>query len=57
VIFLYGLPKNGRSNITGKEHEALSTIADTFIAATDNDKQVADLVANGSVFELEYKRS
>jgi hypothetical protein len=54
VIFLYGFPKNDRSNITAKEHDALSTTADAFIAATD--KQIADLVAKGSIFELECKQ-
>lgn len=51
VIFLYGFPKNARSNITAKEHAALSIDADVFIRATD--EQVAALLTKGSIFELE----
>jgi hypothetical protein len=46
-------PKNSRSNIT--EREALSTAAAAFITATD--KQLADLIAKGGVFELECEKS
>jgi hypothetical protein len=55
VIFLYGFPKNSRSNITEREREALSTAAAAFIAATD--KHLADLIAKGSIFELECEKS
>jgi hypothetical protein len=54
VIFLYGFPKNSRSNITEREREALSTAA-AFIAATD--KHLADLIAKGGIFELECEKS
>jgi hypothetical protein len=55
VIFIYGFPKNSRSNITEREREALSTAAASFITATD--KQLADLIAKGGVFELECEKS
>lgn len=54
LVFLYGFPKNSRSNITEREREALSTAA-AFITATD--KQLADLIAKGGVFELECEKS
>lgn len=51
VVFLYGFPKSKRSNITDKEKAALSLAAESFINATD--EQVARLVKDGSMFELE----
>jgi hypothetical protein len=50
VVFLYGFAKNERPNITGREHEALSIAATALIDATD--KQVADLILRGRLFEL-----
>lgn len=51
IIFLYAFPKNQRPNITGKEHEALSTAAESFISATDH--QIDTLKASGNIYELE----
>lgn len=51
VVFLYGFPKSKRSNITDKEKAALSLAAESFIDATD--EQVAQLIKDGSMFELE----
>ena len=51
VVFLYGFPKSKRANITDKEKAALSLVAESFTNATD--KQVARLIEDGSMFELE----
>jgi hypothetical protein len=53
VIFLYRFAKKERPNITDRESEALSIAATNLINATD--KQVADLIALGRLFELRYE--
>jgi hypothetical protein len=52
VIFLYAFAKNVKANISEKEREALSLVAEYFISATD--AQVGLLVKEGSVQEVEY---
>jgi hypothetical protein len=51
IVFLYAFSKNARTNISDKEVEALSLVAEAFISATD--EQVSLLVKEGSVVEAQ----
>lgn len=53
-FFLYGYPKNARSNINSKEHKALATVAANLIEATD--AQIEALKTKGTIAELECKK-
>lgn len=50
IIFLYAFAKNTRSNISVKEQEALSLVAESFISTTDAELQ--KLLENGSIWEI-----
>jgi len=52
IIFLYAFAKNAKANISDKEKEALSLVAEAFISATD--VQVALLLKNGSIVEVQH---
>ncbi|PIP06232.1 MAG: hypothetical protein COX51_09270 [Syntrophobacteraceae bacterium CG23_combo_of_CG06-09_8_20_14_all_50_8] len=52
IIFLYAFAKNEKANISIREESALSLVAEAFVSATD--KQVNELVANGSIWEVQY---
>nr|WP_264214360.1 type II toxin-antitoxin system RelE/ParE family toxin [Leisingera thetidis] len=54
IFFLYGYPKNARSNINSKEHKALAMLAADLIKTTD--EQVEALKAKGTIAELECKK-
>lgn len=54
IFFLYGYPKNARSNINSKEHKALAMLAADLIKTTD--EQVKALKAKGTIAELECKK-
>ena len=54
IFFLYGFPKNVRSNITTKERRALSANASALVGTTD--KQIDELKAKGTILELECTR-
>ena len=49
IIFLYAFHKNARATIADKEKEALSLVAQAFMAATD--AQVGLLIKEGSIVE------
>ncbi len=53
IFFLYGFPKNARSNITARERAALSLNAKALIDATD--AQIVALEQNESITKLECK--
>ena len=52
IIFLYAFAKNAKANISDKEKEALSLVAEAFISATD--AQVALLLKEGSIVEVQH---
>jgi hypothetical protein len=52
IIFLYAFAKNARANISVKEKEALSLVAEAFISATD--AQLRLLLREGSLVEVLY---
>jgi hypothetical protein len=52
IIFLYGFPKNAKANISDKEKEALSLVAEAFVAATD--AQVGLLLQEGTIVEVQH---
>lgn len=52
IIFLYAFAKNARANISAKEKEALSLVAEAFISATD--AQVSSLLKKGSIVEVQH---
>ena len=52
IIFLYAFAKNAKANISDKEKEALSLVAEAFISATD--VQVALLLKEGSIVEVQH---
>jgi hypothetical protein len=52
IVFLYAFPKNARTNISDKEKEALSLVAEAFISATD--AQVSFLLKEGSIVEVKH---
>ena len=52
IVFLYAFAKNVRANISDKEKEALSLVADAFISATD--AQVSLLLKESSILEVQH---
>lgn len=50
IVFLYAFAKNARANISDKEKEALSLVAEAFVSATD--AQVGLLLKEGSIVEV-----
>jgi hypothetical protein len=52
IVFLYAFAKNARANISDKEKEALSLVAEAFVSATD--AQVGLLLKEGSVVEVQH---
>ena len=52
IVFLYAFAKNARTNISDKEKEALSLVAEAFISATD--AQVSLLLKEGSIEEVKH---
>jgi hypothetical protein len=52
IIFLYAFAKNAKANISDKEKEALSLVAEAFISATD--VQIALLLKEGSIVEVQH---
>jgi hypothetical protein len=52
IIFLYAFAKSAKADISDKEKEALSLVAEAFISATD--VQVALLLKNGSIVEVQH---
>jgi hypothetical protein len=52
IVFLYAFAKNARANISDKEREALSLVAEAFVAATD--VQVSLLLQERSIVEVNY---
>lgn len=52
IIFLYAFAKNARANISDKEKEALSLVAEAFVSATD--AQVGSLLKEGSIVEVQH---
>lgn len=50
VLVAYAFAKNAASTLTPQGHEALSKVAQAFVAA--NDEQLAELVASGNVSEV-----
>lgn len=53
IIFLYAFAKNKKASLSTLEEAALSTVAESFIHATD--AQVAELVKKGSILEINYE--
>ena len=52
IVFLYAFAKNDKANISAKEEAALSLVAESFVSTTD--KQVHELLAAGSIWEVQY---
>ena len=52
IVFLYAFGKNARANISDKEREALSLVAEAFVAATE--AQVSLLLQEGAIVEVQY---
>ncbi|MGO9177261.1 MAG: type II toxin-antitoxin system RelE/ParE family toxin [Desulfobaccales bacterium] len=52
LSLLYAFAKNAKANISDKEKEALSLVAEAFISATD--MQVALLLKDGSLVEVQH---
>jgi hypothetical protein len=52
IVFLYAFAKNARANISAKEKEALSLVAEAFVSATD--AQVSLLLKEGSIVEVQH---
>ena len=52
IIFLYSFAKNEKTNISVKEEAALSLAAESFVSTAD--KQVQELLATGSIWEVQY---
>ncbi|MDO9070498.1 MAG: type II toxin-antitoxin system RelE/ParE family toxin [Deltaproteobacteria bacterium] len=52
IVFLYAFAKNARANISDKEKEALSLVAEAFVSATD--AQVGLLLKAGSTVEVQH---
>ena len=52
IVFLYAFAKNARANISDKEVEALSSVAEAFVSATD--AQVSLLLKEGSLVEVQH---
>ena len=51
IIFLYAFSKSDKANISAREEAALSLVAESFILASD--RQVHDLLAEGSIWEIQ----
>jgi hypothetical protein len=51
IIFLYAFPKNAKASISDKEKEALSLVAEAFVAATE--AQLGLLLKEGSLVEVQ----
>ena len=51
ILVTYAFAKNAASTLTPQGHEALSKVAQAFVAA--NDEQVAELLVSQSVSEVE----
>jgi hypothetical protein len=51
IVFLYAFAKNARANISDREGEALSLVAEAFVSATD--AQVGLLLEEGSIVEVQ----
>jgi hypothetical protein len=52
IVFLYAFAKNDKTNISVKEEAALSLVAQSFVTTTDT--QIQELLATGSVWEVQY---
>jgi hypothetical protein len=52
IVFLYAFAKNARANISDKEREALSLVAEAFVSATD--EQLDLLLQEGSIVEVQH---
>jgi hypothetical protein len=52
IVFLYAFGKNARANISDKEREALSLVAQAFVAATE--AQVSLLLQEEAIVEVQY---
>jgi hypothetical protein len=52
IVFLYAFVKNARANISDKEKEALSLVAQAFVSATD--AQLSLLLKAGSIVEVQH---
>jgi hypothetical protein len=52
LSLLYAFAKNVRANISDKEVEALSLVAEAFVSATD--AQLSLLVKEGSIVEVQH---
>jgi len=52
IVFLYAFAKNDKANISAKEEAALSLAAESFVSTAD--KQVQELLATGSIWEVQY---
>ncbi len=51
IVFLYAFAKNDKTNISAKEEAALSLVAESFVATTDD--HVQELLASGSIWEVQ----
>lgn len=52
IVFLYAFAKNDKANISATEEAALSLAAESFVSTAD--KQVQELLATGSIWEVQY---
>jgi len=52
LSLLYAFAKNARANISDKEKEALSLVAEAFVSATE--AQVGLLLKAGSIVEVQH---
>jgi hypothetical protein len=52
IVFLYAFAKNARANISDKEVEALSLVAEALVSATA--AQVSLLIQDGSIVEVQH---
>jgi len=52
LSLLYAFAKNARANISDKEREALSLVAEAFVSATN--AQVSLLLKEGSIVEVQH---
>jgi len=52
IIFFYAFAKSDKANISDREEAALSLAAESFLSATD--RQVDELLSNGSIWEVQY---
>jgi hypothetical protein len=54
IIFLYAFAKSKKANLSTNEEAILSTVAESFIKASD--AQVDELLKKGSILEVERER-